>query len=88
MSNYRSTPGIILRRHPYREHLKQYVQVVRPDLISYDHYQFAVNGDNGYVDNPRTFTNEQILMEKVTTKSGTYLVNQFRVFAAQIQFRL
>ncbi len=30
----------------YREHLRQYVQVVRPDLISYDHYQFAVNGDN------------------------------------------
>ncbi|MCY2951182.1 MAG: hypothetical protein NTU53_04295 [Planctomycetota bacterium] len=30
----------------YREHLRQYVEVVRPALISYDHYQFAVNGDN------------------------------------------
>ncbi len=30
----------------YREHLRQYVEVVRPALISYDHYQFAVNRDN------------------------------------------
>jgi hypothetical protein len=30
----------------YRAHLRQYVDVVRPGLISYDHYQFAVNGDN------------------------------------------
>ncbi len=31
----------------YREHLRQYVDIVRPALISYDHYQFAKNGDNG-----------------------------------------
>lgn len=31
----------------YREHLRQYVDIVRPALISYDHYQFATNGDNG-----------------------------------------
>ena len=30
----------------YREHLRQYVDVVKPALISYDHYQFAVNRDN------------------------------------------
>jgi hypothetical protein len=30
----------------YREHLRQYVEVVRPALISYDHYQFAINRDN------------------------------------------
>jgi hypothetical protein len=33
----------------YREHLRQFVEVVRPALVSYDHYQFAINGDNdGY----------------------------------------
>jgi len=33
----------------YREHLRQYVDVVKPGLISYDHYQFSVKGDNdGY----------------------------------------
>jgi hypothetical protein len=30
----------------YREHLRQYVDVVKPALISYDHYQFAVKRDN------------------------------------------
>jgi hypothetical protein len=30
----------------YREHLRQYVSLVKPALISYDHYQFAAKGDN------------------------------------------
>ena len=30
----------------YREHLTQYTNVVKPALISYDHYQFALKGDN------------------------------------------
>ena len=29
----------------YREHLRQYVEIVKPGLISYDHYQFAADGD-------------------------------------------
>jgi len=29
----------------YREHLRQYVDIVKPGLLSYDNYQFAVNGD-------------------------------------------
>ncbi len=33
----------------YREHLQQYVDIVKPGLISYDHYQFSAAGDNeGY----------------------------------------
>lgn len=33
----------------YREHLRQYTQIVKPRLISYDHYQFADDGDlEGY----------------------------------------
>src|ERR1017187_341217 len=33
----------------YRDHLRQYVDIVKPGLISYDHYQFSVKGDNeGY----------------------------------------
>lgn len=31
----------------YRQHLREYVAAVKPDLISYDHYQFAVEGDQG-----------------------------------------
>lgn len=30
----------------YVEHLRQFVDVVKPALISYDHYQFSVQGDN------------------------------------------
>lgn len=29
----------------YREHLRQFVDVVKPDLISYDHYHFLKNSD-------------------------------------------
>jgi hypothetical protein len=29
----------------YREHLRQYMEIVKPSLVSYDHYQFKTNGD-------------------------------------------
>jgi len=29
----------------YREHLRLYMEIVQPDLVSYDHYQFRANGD-------------------------------------------
>jgi len=29
----------------YQEHLRQYVDLVKPDLISYDHYHFRTDGD-------------------------------------------
>jgi hypothetical protein len=29
----------------YREHLKKYIEIVKPDLISYDHYHFMKNSD-------------------------------------------
>ncbi len=34
--------GTVLR---YREHLRQFIDTVKPDLISYDHYHFLRNGD-------------------------------------------
>jgi hypothetical protein len=30
----------------YKEYLRQYITVVKPALVSYDHYQFAAGGDN------------------------------------------
>ncbi|PIY48044.1 MAG: hypothetical protein COZ06_17365 [Armatimonadetes bacterium CG_4_10_14_3_um_filter_66_18] len=39
------TPGDTVTA--YKEHLRQYVEVVRPALISYDHYHFTTNGDGG-----------------------------------------
>ena len=29
----------------YKEHLRQFVETVKPDLLSYDHYHFSVKGD-------------------------------------------
>ncbi len=29
----------------YREHLRLYMQIVKPDLVSYDHYHFRADGD-------------------------------------------
>ncbi|MEW6360093.1 MAG: hypothetical protein AB1696_27405 [Planctomycetota bacterium] len=31
----------------YREHLNQFVAIVKPDLISYDHYHFCSDGQDG-----------------------------------------
>ena len=31
----------------YREHLRQFVEIVKPDLISYDHYHFQATADGG-----------------------------------------
>ena len=30
----------------YQDHLRQYIEVVKPSLVSYDHYQFSKQGDN------------------------------------------
>jgi hypothetical protein len=30
----------------YKDHLRQYIDLVKPSLMSYDHYQFALRGDN------------------------------------------
>jgi hypothetical protein len=30
----------------YKDHLQKFIEIVKPSLISYDHYQFAVGGDN------------------------------------------
>lgn len=43
----------------YTEHLRQYVNVVRPSLLSYDHYQFTNSGDT-----PDYFLNLALVREK------------------------
>lgn len=32
----------------YQSYLRQYVETVKPSLLSYDHYQFTVRGDNSH----------------------------------------
>ncbi len=39
------TPGDTVTA--YREHLRRYLEQVKPELVSYDHYHFSTQGDNG-----------------------------------------
>jgi len=41
----------------YREHLKKFVEIVQPDLISYDHYHFLKKSDGSPKDGEQYFLN-------------------------------
>ncbi len=53
----------------YREHLWQYVGGVKPALLSYDHYQFALTGDN-----PEYFLN-LALIRRAALDAGVPFLN-------------
>jgi len=53
----------------YTEHLRQFVDIVRPDLISYDHYHFTAKGDNG-----QYFLNLALIRE-AALKAGVPFLN-------------
>lgn len=46
--------GTVLR---YREHLRQFIETVQPDLISYDHYHFLKDKDGNATDGKEYFLN-------------------------------
>jgi hypothetical protein len=46
--------GTVLR---YREHLRQFIETVQPDLISYDHYHFLKDADGQQKDGKEYFLN-------------------------------
>jgi len=52
----------------YVEHLRQYVEVVRPGLLSYDHYQFTNAGDN-----PDYFLNLALMRDKALAAGLPFL---------------
>ncbi len=52
----------------YREHLRQYRQIVKPSLVSYDHYQFATNGDT-----PDYFLNLAMIRRSAQTAGVPFL---------------
>ena len=41
----------------YREHLKKYIEIVQPDLLSYDHYHFLKKADGSPTDGQQYFLN-------------------------------
>jgi len=52
----------------YAEHLRQFVEVVRPSLLSYDHYQFTNTGDK-----PEYFLNLAMIREKALASGLPFL---------------
>ncbi len=79
--------GVGYSIHAYREHLRQFVEIVKPDLISYDHYHFLGElarevGSERFVedsqlrqgDNVQYFLNLALVRE-AAVKSGLPFVN-------------
>lgn len=54
----------------YNEHLRQFIEIVRPKLISYDHYQFFVNDRDG----EQYFLNLSLIRE-AAQKAGVPFLN-------------
>jgi hypothetical protein len=54
----------------FTEHLRQYVDIVKPQLISYDHYQFMINGE----DTGQYFLNLALVRE-AAQKAGIPFLN-------------
>ncbi len=52
----------------YRAHLNDYVRIVKPELISYDHYQFSVKGDND-----QYFLNLALIRDKALSSNLPFL---------------
>jgi hypothetical protein len=57
----------------YREHLRQYIEKVKPSLVSYDHYQFASGGDS-----PDYFLN-LALVRRAAQEAGVPFLNIVQV---------
>lgn len=53
----------------YREHLKQFVETVKPDVLSYDHYNLMISGDG-----EQYFLNLALVRE-AAVKAGIPLLN-------------
>lgn len=63
--------AVVLR---YLEHLRQYVETVKPDLISYDHYHFFKNADGSDKDGKEYFLNLG-LIRKAALDAGKPFLN-------------
>jgi hypothetical protein len=53
----------------YAKHLQQYVDIVKPDLISYDHYHFAAKGE----DTPQYFLNLSMIRQQALSAGVPFL---------------
>lgn len=66
----------------YREHLKQFLEIVQPDLISYDHYHFLKNSDG-----QQYFLNLALIRD-AAIESGKPFVNIIQASTIEKSWRL
>ena len=66
----------------YREHLRQYVEIVKPDLLSYDHYPFRKTHDSGDY-----FLNLALIRE-ASRNSGVAFINVVQAVALSEESRV
>lgn len=67
----------------YKEHLRQYVEIVKPELISYDHYHFLKNG----VDGAQYFLNLGLIRESAQS-AGVPFLNIIQASTIEPSWRL
>ncbi len=76
--------AVVLR---YLEHLRRYVETVKPDLISYDHYHFFKNADGTDKDGKEYFLNLG-LIRKAALDAGRPFLNIIQADTIEKSWRL
>lgn len=76
--------AVVLR---YLEHLRQYVETVKPDIISYDHYHFFKNADGSDKDGKEYFLNLG-LIRKAALDAGRPFLNIIQADTIEKPWRL
>ena len=59
----------------YREHLKRYVEIVKPDLISYDHYHFLKRKPDGKPNDGKQYFLNLALIRMAAQEAGVPFLN-------------
>jgi len=72
----------------YREHLKKYLEVVKPDLISYDHYHFLKGGTNGPPSDGKQYFLNLALIRLAALEAGKPFLNTIQADTIEKSWRL
>ncbi len=84
VAGVKADEAVVLR---YLEHLRQYVDTVKPDLISYDHYHFHKHADGSDTDGKEYFLNLG-LIRKAALDAGKPFLNIIQADTIEKSWRL
>ena len=73
----------------YREHLRQFVQVVKPDLISYDHYNLYTDvGEGATLHEDNQYFMNLALAREASLDGGIPFINVIQAVAVSVSHRI